>query len=206
MSVACPSTDVDELTICLLTVFEQRGLIFELLEALIKQEIEDTGMCAFPSSSPMLASVANAEIENEAELLRRSCVATKTLSVYAKWKGSSYLRATLQKVLERLMLTSKDLDLELDPARVASTEELQKNALQLRIVAKVFIDDICASSSSMPPAFRKICNIVSPTNSLLGAVIHDSIRFPMRLWPDSQMQNIPRWGLSYFFASSARPL
>ncbi|KAL6412878.1 neurofibromin 1, partial [Ilyonectria robusta] len=141
MSVACPSTDVDELTICLLTVFEQRGLIFELLEALIKQEIEDT--------------------ENEAELLRRSCVATKTLSVYAKWKGSSYLRATLQKVLERLMLTSKDLDLELDPARVASTEELQKNALQLRIVAKVFIDDICASSSSMPPAFRKICNIIS---------------------------------------------
>ncbi|KAH6971880.1 hypothetical protein BKA56DRAFT_677938 [Ilyonectria sp. MPI-CAGE-AT-0026] len=141
MSVACPSTDVDELTICLLTVFEQRGLIFELLEALIKQEIEDT--------------------ENEAELLRRSCVATKTLSVYAKWKGSSYLRATLQKVLERLMLTSKDLDLELDPARVVSTEELQKNALQLRIVAKVFIDDICASSSSMPPAFRKICNIIS---------------------------------------------
>lgn len=51
MSVACPSTDVDELTICLLTVFEQRGLIFELLEALVKQEIEDTGMCAPLSSS-----------------------------------------------------------------------------------------------------------------------------------------------------------
>lgn len=104
------------------------------------------------------------------------------------------------------MLTSKDLDLELDPARVASTEELQKNALQLRIVAKVFIDDICASSSSMPPAFRKICNIVSPTNSPLRAVIYDPIRFPMRLWLDSRMQNIPRWGLSYFFASSARLL
>lgn len=44
MAVACPSGDVDELSICLLTVFEQRGLMFELLEALIKQEIEDTGM------------------------------------------------------------------------------------------------------------------------------------------------------------------
>ncbi|RGP58813.1 neurofibromin 1 [Fusarium longipes] len=141
MAVACPSTDVDELTICLLTVFEQRGLIFELLEALIKQEIADT--------------------ENEAEILRRGCVATKMLSVYAKWKGASYIRNTLQKVLERLMLTSKDLDLELDPARVSSTEELQKNALQLRIVAKVFIDDICASSSNIPPAFRKICYIIS---------------------------------------------
>lgn len=82
------------------------------------------------------------------------------LSVYAKWKGQPYLKATLQKVVERLMLTSKDLDLELDPARVSSTDELQKNALQLRIVAKVFIDDICASSSSMPASFRKICNIV----------------------------------------------
>lgn len=141
MAVACPSTDVDELTICLLTVFEQRGLIFELLEALIKQEIEDT--------------------ENEAEILRRGCVATKMLSVYAKWKGATYIRATLQKVLERLMLTSKDLDLELDPARVNTTEELQKNALQLRIVAKVFVDDICASSSSIPPAFRRICYIIS---------------------------------------------
>ena len=88
------------------------------------------------------------------------------LSVYAKWKGQSYLKATLQKVVERLMMTSKDLDLELDPARITSPEELQKNALQLRIVAKVFIDDICASSASIPMPFRKICSIVS--NPLTG--------------------------------------
>lgn len=43
MSAICPSTDVDELTISLLTVFEQRGLIFELFEALIRAEIEQTG-------------------------------------------------------------------------------------------------------------------------------------------------------------------
>ncbi|KAL0940809.1 GTPase-activator protein for Ras-like GTPase [Colletotrichum truncatum] len=141
MSAVCPSSEVDELTISLLNIFEHRGLSFDLLETLIKQEIEET--------------------DNESELLRRTCVATKMLSVYAKWKGQPYLKATLQKVVERLMLTSKDLDLELDPARVSSTDELQKNALQLRIVAKVFIDDICASSSSMPTSFRKICNIIS---------------------------------------------
>lgn len=83
------------------------------------------------------------------------------LSIYARWKGANYLKATLQKVVERLMLTSKDLDLELDPTRISSQEELQKNALQLRIVAKVFIDDICASSTSIPTSFRKICSIVS---------------------------------------------
>jgi neurofibromin 1 len=43
MSAVCPSSEVDELTICLLTIFEHRGLSFELLETLIKQEIEETG-------------------------------------------------------------------------------------------------------------------------------------------------------------------
>lgn len=141
ISAVCPSSEVDEVTISLLNIFETRGMSFALLEALVKQEIEDT--------------------ENESELLRRTCVATKMLTIYAKWKGTAYLKATLQKVVERLMLTSKDLDLELDPARVASQEELQKNALQLRIVAKVFIDDICASSANIPSPFRKICSIIS---------------------------------------------
>ena len=89
------------------------------------------------------------------------------LSAYAKWKGSQYLKDTLQKVLERLMLTSQDLDLELDPARVESPEESQKNALQLRIVAKVFIDDICTSATSIPASFRKLCNIVSVQQALI---------------------------------------
>ncbi|KAH7346669.1 hypothetical protein BKA65DRAFT_282221 [Rhexocercosporidium sp. MPI-PUGE-AT-0058] len=138
---ACPSTEVDEMTISLLNIFDSRGLGFVLLEALIEHEVEET--------------------ENEAELLRRNCVATKMLSVYAKWKGAAYLKATLQRVLERLVLTSKDLDLELDPARTSSVEELQKNALQLRVVAKVFIDDICNSAAHIPISFRKICSIIS---------------------------------------------
>ena len=100
-------------------------------------------------------------IENESEILRRTCVATKTLSIYSKWKGQDYLKATLQKVVERLMLTSKDLGLELDPARVTSADELEKNALQLQIVAKVFIDDIRASSANIPAPFQRICHIVS---------------------------------------------
>lgn len=45
MSAICPASEVDELTICLLTVFEQRGLAFDLFEALIRQEIEQTGYC-----------------------------------------------------------------------------------------------------------------------------------------------------------------
>ncbi|KAH8677702.1 GTPase-activator protein for ras-like GTPase [Xylariales sp. PMI_506] len=142
IATICPSGEVDEVTMSLLNIFEVRGLGFELMEALIKQEIEET--------------------ENESEILRRNCVATKMLSIYAKWKGAQYLRDTLQKVIERLMHTSKDLDLELDPARgVQSQEVIQKNALQLKVVTKVFIDDIIASAESIPAPFRKICSIIS---------------------------------------------
>ncbi|UNI16248.1 Ras GTPase activating protein ira2 [Purpureocillium takamizusanense] len=145
MSSICPPSEVDELTVCLLTIFEQRGLLFDLFEALVQYEVEQT--------------------ENETELLRRTSVATKLLSLYAKWKGVAYLRATLHNVLERLMITSQDLDLELDPARVGSEEELQKNAIQLQIVAKVFMDDICASELLVPSSFRRICCIISDTVS-----------------------------------------
>ncbi|KAL2018057.1 hypothetical protein VTK56DRAFT_1323 [Thermocarpiscus australiensis] len=141
MSAICPSHELDELTISLLNIFEARGLSFVLLEALIKQEIEET--------------------ENESELLRRTSVATKMLSIYAKWKGGGYLKATLQNVVERLMLTSKDLNLELDPARVSSPEELQTNAAHLQIVARVFVENICSSAPSIPASFRKICSIIS---------------------------------------------
>lgn len=104
------------------------------------------------------------------------------LSVYARWKGFAYLQGTLHKVLERLMLTSQDLDLELDPTRVGTQEELEKNALQLQIVAKVFMDDICASAPNIPPSFRKICSIVSLDKawSILVNISHTISRFPMQ--------------------------
>ena len=43
MSAACPSNHVDELTISLLGVYEPRALSMVLIEALVKQEIEQTG-------------------------------------------------------------------------------------------------------------------------------------------------------------------
>ncbi len=140
---ACPGTDVDELTMSLLNIFDSRGLGFILLEALIKHEVEDT--------------------ENEAELLRRNSVTTKMLSVYARWKGATYLKTTLQTVIERLVDSVEDLDLELDPSRTSSPEELERNAIQLRVVTKAFLDDITNSSANVPPSFRKICNIIAST-------------------------------------------
>ena len=41
---ACPSSEVDELTISLLNIFDSRGLGFVLLQALIGHEVDETGM------------------------------------------------------------------------------------------------------------------------------------------------------------------
>jgi neurofibromin 1 len=40
---ACPSTEVDELTVSLLNIFDSRGLGFILLQALIEHEVNETG-------------------------------------------------------------------------------------------------------------------------------------------------------------------
>jgi hypothetical protein len=42
---ACPSTEVDEMTISLLNIFDSRGLGSFLLEGLIDHEVEQTGTC-----------------------------------------------------------------------------------------------------------------------------------------------------------------
>lgn len=138
---SCPSSEVDEMSIALLNIFDSRGHGLTLLKELIEQEVANT--------------------ESESELLRRNCVATKMLSVFAKWKGSDYLRKVLQKVLERVIVSSDKLDLELDPGRTSSTEELQRNELQLRYITKVFIDEICKSANVVPNSFRWICHTIT---------------------------------------------
>lgn len=52
MAAVCPGHEVDELTISLLNIFEARSLSFVLLEALIKQEVEDTGSSSSSTPTP----------------------------------------------------------------------------------------------------------------------------------------------------------
>ncbi|KAI9792371.1 MAG: Ras GTPase activating protein ira2 [Piccolia ochrophora] len=138
---ACPIGEIDELTLALLTIFEARGMGFQLLKALIEHEVAHTDI--------------------ETELLRRNCVATKLLSAFARWKGFDYLRSTLGQVLERLIQKSDELDLELDPTRTTSHEELQHHATELRSVTQILIDDICSSGDKVPPTFRRICHTIA---------------------------------------------
>lgn len=137
----CPSSEVDELTVALLNIFDSRGQSLTLLKALIEQEVAKTA--------------------SEAELLRRNCVATKMLSVFAKWKGTEYLNKVLHDKLERLVASSSDLGLEMDPKRGGLThEELESNCAALRTITKAFIDEITKSVPIVPEPFRRICHVI----------------------------------------------
>lgn len=73
MSAVCPSNEVDELTISLLTIFDHRGLSFELLETLIKQEIEETGKgLAFVPRLHILTSSHRERVRNTAAHMCRN--------------------------------------------------------------------------------------------------------------------------------------
>lgn len=140
----CPSTEVDELTIALLNIFDSKGKGLAILKGLIQREVANT--------------------ESETELLRRNCVATKMLSHYAKSKGSDYLRRTLQEKLERLILSADKLNLELDQSKLdpRTTEtELEENTIQIKYLTKMFIDEITNSTPYVPDTFRQICHTIT---------------------------------------------
>lgn len=117
------------------------------------------------------------------------------LSAYARWKGSAYLRSTLQPMLERLIQSSEELNLELDPTRSSSPEELHRNALQLQAVTQIFIEGICKSAARMPATFRRICHTIATAVTLrfpdakfttVGAFIFLRFFCPAIVAPDSE--------------------
>ncbi|RPA79455.1 hypothetical protein BJ508DRAFT_415934 [Ascobolus immersus RN42] len=138
----CPSSEMDEMATALLNIFDSRGMAVTLLNALIEREVAKT--------------------ESESVLLRRNCVATKMLSVFAKWKGADYLRKTLQPILNRLLMVFDKLDLELNPEKTTVTSDLiNQNTGTLQKVTQVFIDEITASAPIVPQSFRTICHTIS---------------------------------------------
>lgn len=184
----CPSTEVDELTIALLNIFDSKGKGMLLLKGLIEREVANT--------------------ESETELLRRNCVATKMLSHFAKSKGSDYLRRTLQEKLERLVASADKLNLELDPTRLDHRsgeihEQLEENTAQIQYLTKMFIDVITSSGPNVPETFRQICHTITTCVTerfpeakftAVGAFIFLRFFCPAIVAPDSEglVSSIPK--------------
>ncbi|KAI1294478.1 Ras GTPase activating protein ira2 [Mortierella claussenii] len=132
----CPVSEIDDLAIVLLHVFESRGLAMPLLKAIIMREVRETG---------------------ESELFRRNCMATRLLTVFAKINGAEYLKSTLQPLLSALMTLPTQGSYELDPTRQGPGDDPNVNFENLKHMAQVFLDAITDSASNVPSSFREVC-------------------------------------------------
>lgn len=101
------------------------------------------------------------EIDSETELLRRTSIATRLLSVFAKQNGADYVRSVLQPVFTKL--AEKPLEertFELDPSKVGSGEDVSRNKQNVVSATELFLNAICASANEAPRAFREVCHCI----------------------------------------------
>jgi hypothetical protein len=89
--------------------------------------------------------------ESETELFRRTSMATRLLSAYAKTHGSEYMKTTLQKAMETMCnKTPEERTFELDPSKVESGEDIARNKQNLIDTTDLFLNAICASTNHAP--------------------------------------------------------
>ncbi|XP_060800032.1 neurofibromin isoform X2 [Neoarius graeffei] len=153
-----PCSQWDELARVLVTLFDSRHLLYQLLWNMFSKEVE-------------LA-------DSMQTLFRGNSLASKIMTFCFKVYGATYL----QKLLEPLMrgvITSPEwqhISFEVDPTRLEPTENLEENQRNLLQITDRFFLAIINSSSEFPPQLRSVCHclyqVVSqrfPQNSI-GAV------------------------------------
>ncbi|KAI8647143.1 hypothetical protein BD408DRAFT_358792 [Parasitella parasitica] len=137
----CPSSDIDDVANALLACFASRNKTMSLLKAVIEREVETT--------------------ENEADLFRKTSIATRLLSVYAKNNGADYVRSVLLPVFQKLSERPReDRCFELDPTKIGPDEDVNKNRNNVVEATELFLNAICDSVNDSPQSFREICHCI----------------------------------------------
>lgn len=137
----CPASDIEDAANALLACFSSRGKALVLLKAVIRKEVQNT--------------------DSETELLRRTSIATRLLSVFAKQNGADYVRSVLQPVFAQLAeKPAEERTFELDPSKVGSSEDVSKNKQNVVSATELFLNAICASANEAPRAFREVCHCI----------------------------------------------
>ncbi|RCH89644.1 Ras GTPase activating protein ira2 [Rhizopus azygosporus] len=137
----CPASDIEDAANALLACFASRGKTLDLLKAVIRKEVENT--------------------DSETELLRRTSIATRLLSVFARHNGADYVRSVLQPVFTKLAeKPPEEKTFELDSSKVGSGEDVSRNKQNVINATEMFLNAICESANEAPRSFREVCHCI----------------------------------------------
>jgi len=95
-------------------------------------------------------------VENQHLAFRGNSIATKAMEAYIKLVAGSYLRSTLQSVVNEII--TSEVDLEVDPVKVTTAldaEELAKRRANLRTAVKQVWSRVAKSYSYFPPRLQR---------------------------------------------------
>uniref|UniRef100_A0A3Q2XZV9 Neurofibromin 1 n=1 Tax=Hippocampus comes TaxID=109280 RepID=A0A3Q2XZV9_HIPCM len=151
-----PGSQWDELARVLVTLFDSRHLLYQLLWNMFSKEVE-------------LA-------DSMQTLFRGNSLASKIMTFCFKVYGAAYLQKLLEPLLKGVISTPEHISFEVDSTRLEQGENLEDNQRNLLQITERFFHAIIGSSSEFPPQLRSVCHclyqVVSqrfPQNSI-GAV------------------------------------
>uniref|UniRef100_H9GEJ9 Neurofibromin 1 n=1 Tax=Anolis carolinensis TaxID=28377 RepID=H9GEJ9_ANOCA len=142
-----PCSQWDELARVLVTLFDSRHLLYQLLWNMFSKEVE-------------LA-------DSMQTLFRGNSLASKIMTFCFKVYGATYLQKLLEPLL-RTIITSfewQHVSFEVDPTRLESSETLENNQQSLLQMTEKFFHAIINSSAEFPPQLRSVCHCLYQVSS-----------------------------------------
>ncbi|XP_049581579.1 neurofibromin isoform X9 [Syngnathus scovelli] len=133
-----PGSQWDELARVLVTLFDSRHLLYQLLWNMFSKEVE-------------LA-------DSMQTLFRGNSLASKIMTFCFKVYGAAYLQKLLEPLLKGVISTPEHISFEVDSTRLEQGENLEDNQRNLLQITECFFHAIIGSSSEFPPQLRSVCH------------------------------------------------
>ncbi|KAI8078788.1 uncharacterized protein BX664DRAFT_367193 [Halteromyces radiatus] len=136
----CSASETDDVATSLLSSFASVKKSLVLLQMVTEIEVENT--------------------INETDLFRKTSIATKCLTSFAKANGSRYINQVLKPVMDQLVSRPKlEQNFELDPSNTGREFAL-RNKDNVTSATNLILDAICNSADLAPPSFRSVCKMI----------------------------------------------